>query len=281
MPMASNLLGSGFELHVYNRTRSRTQRLVSCGAKLANSPSELAGRVDIVLTCLADVAATDEVFGGVNGLIEAARPGQILVDHSTVDLLTSRRLHADAARRGAHFLDAPISGGPEGAEAASLAIMVGGEVAAFEAALPVFEAIGKRIRHMGGPGAGTVTKLANQILVSVHTLAASEAMLLASRAGVDIAKLAEVLSGAWGASRMLERNAPVVEERRFGPSAAPLRNFVKDLDIIVQLGRTMGVDLPATRQAQKIMQAAAPAGMSDADIAAVFELLERQSPRPE
>lgn len=276
LPMASNLLAAGFELHVHNRTRSKAEHLQGRGAEVSASLAELARRTDIVLACLANVAVSKTVFLDADGLIGAASPGQILIDHSTVDPETSRRLHAAAARRGVHFLDAPISGGPEGAAAATLTIMVGGNATAIAEARPVLEAVGARIEHMGGPGAGAATKLANQLLVGVHTLAAAEALLLGIRAGVDAGKLAALLTSAWGDSRMLRRNAPIIDASAFRPSAAPIRNLVKDLGMIVELASSVGLELPAASQALRINQSAADQGMASDDIAAIFRLLERE-----
>ncbi|MFQ5790786.1 MAG: NAD(P)-dependent oxidoreductase [Acidobacteriota bacterium] len=196
--LAGNILDGGFDLHVYNRTPSKAALLVARGAAMASSPAELTERVDIVLACLADVAASEDVFLGENGVVSAARPGQILVDHSTVDPVTSRRLHRAAEQKGAHFLDAPLSGGPESAEAGTLTIMVGGDEAALQRALPVFQAVGKTIAHMGGPGAGSATKLVNQALVGVHTLASCEAILLGMKWGLGSGRLTGVLMRSWG-----------------------------------------------------------------------------------
>lgn len=274
MPMAANILSRGFELHVYNRTRSKAEALATQGARVADSTADLTQGVDILLACLPDIEACEEVFLGKEGAIRVARPGQILVDHSTVDPKTSARLHEAAKERGTFFLDAPVSGGPAGAEAGTLIIMVGGDKEAFHQALPVFQAMGKTIPHMGGPGSGTVAKLANQILVGIQTLASCEAMLLALRSGVDTEKLAQVLLEAWGGSKMLERNAPLILRRAFGPSAVPIRNLVKDLAIIVELGRKMGLRLPCTRQAERINRIASSRGMALQDITAVYQLLE-------
>jgi len=275
MPMARNILKKGFELHVYNRTRSKAESLAAQGATMADSPADLTRRVDIVLACLADIPASEEVFLGKNGIVIAARPGQILADHSTVDPETSGKLYQAAKRKGAHFLDAPISGGPGGAEAATLAIMIGGDEQAFRQALPVFQALGQTIVYMGGSGAGTATKLVNQMLVGVHTLASCEAMLLGIKLGVDTKRLAQVLMASWGASRMLERNAPFIIQREFGPSAAPIRNLVKDLGIIAELGEKMGLSFPSMKQAERINTMAADHGLASHDLTAIYQLLEQ------
>lgn len=274
LPMAGNLLRAGFELEVYNRTAAKAEPLVAAGARLVASPADLAATTDIVLICVADAAASKAVFLGDRGVLESARPGQIFVDHGTVDIDTARQLHAAAEAVGARFLDAPISGGPDGAAAATLTIMVGGTKEGFAAALPVFRALGENIVHLGAVGTGTAAKLANQLLVGVHTVAACEALLLGARAGIDPQELAGVLMSAWGASRMLERIAPIVAERRFRPSGVPLRILAKDLAIIVELAAAMDLDLAAARQAESTHRRAIDRGMAEADLAAIFELLE-------
>jgi 3-hydroxyisobutyrate dehydrogenase-like beta-hydroxyacid dehydrogenase len=279
--MAANLLRSGFELVVFNRTRAKAEALAAAAgarrARVAGSPAEVARDADVVCACLADVAASREVFLGPGGLIESARSGQVLIDHSTVDLGTSRACFEAARARGADFLDAPVSGGPEGAAAGTLSIMAGGDAAAFERARPVLEAMGKTVLHMGASGAGTATKLINQLLVGVHSVAACEALLIGERAGVDRERLLRVLSSAWGQSRMLERIAPAVRERRLEPSGAPLRNLLKDLGIIDRLGADLAVPLPTAREAKRIYEALAAAGRSDWDVAAPIAWLEERA----
>jgi 3-hydroxyisobutyrate dehydrogenase-like beta-hydroxyacid dehydrogenase len=152
--------------------------------------------------------------------------------------------------------------------------MVGGAPGAFERARPAFEAMGKTVVHMGGPGAGTATKLANQLLVGVHSVASCEALLLAARAGVDPEKLLHVLSRSWGQSRILERNAPAIRRREFGPSASPLRNLLKDLTIIIDLAREQGLDLPTAAAARRVYEDLVARGRGEWDITAPYAALE-------
>ncbi|HVR74195.1 MAG TPA: NAD(P)-dependent oxidoreductase [Planctomycetota bacterium] len=278
-PMAVNLLGAGFEVTVQNRTRSKAESLAPRGAIVADSPAEAARDADLVLACLASVEQSRELFLGEGGIVRSARPGQVLADHATVDLETSRAVHAAARDRGASFLDAPISGGPGGAAEATLSIMVGGDANAFDRALPAFSAMGKTIVHMGPAGAGTATKLANQLLVSTHSLAICEAFLLARTAGVDLEKLFEVLRNSWGSSRMLERNAPRLIQRDFGPSAAPLRNLHKDVSIILRFARENGLTLPSAAEADRVYSTLLGEGKAEWDLTAALLLLERWAGR--
>ncbi len=160
--------------------------------------------------------------------------------------------------------------------AGTLAIMVGGDEEAFRKALPVFQAMGKTIMYMGPAGSGTVTKLVNQLLVGLHIVSSCEALLLGTRGGVDPEKLVEVLRNSWGGSRMLERNAPYIVKRQFGPSAAPLRNMVKDMAIVAQLAKELDVPLPTGTAAERLYGLAQQKGMALQDITALYLLLEQK-----
>lgn len=273
LPMAQRLSQAGFDLIVFNRTAARSARLVGPRIRVASTPDQVAEDAEVVLTCLADVPASRQMWLGDGGLAAGARPGQLLIDHGTVDPETSRECFRAAESQGAHFLDAPVSGGPEGAEAGTLTVMVGGDRSAFDRARPIFQAVGRHVVHMGGAGAGTAAKLVNQLLVGVHTLASCEALWLAERAGLDLKQVAEVLSGAWGASRMLARNVPYIRERRFGPSGAPLRNLHKDFDLIEQWMGRSGVQLPAAVAVGRLLGDAARSGMSNDDLTALYRLI--------
>ena len=273
-PMALNLLEAGFPLTVHNRSPARAEALAALGAGVARTPAEVARACDVVLACLPTVGDVADVFLGAEGIVAGARAGHVLVDHSTVDLATTRRIDEAARAKGAAFLDAPISGGPSGAADGSLAIMVGGDAEAHARALPVFQAMGSTIVHLGASGAGTAAKLANQLLVATSTVAICEAFLLAARSGVDLEKLHGVLRGSWGSSRMLERNAPMILRREFGPSAAPARNLAKDTAIIASLARGHGLDLPLASAAERVYAELAAGDRGEWDITAVLPFLE-------
>jgi len=277
MPMARRLLEAGLELHVYNRTESKSRPLESNGAHRARSAAELTSRVDAVLTCLADVEASREVFLGENGVVAAARAGQILVDHSTVDPATARLVHDAARGKSAEFLDAPVSGGPAGAVTGTLAIMVGGDGAALDKMQPVFRVMGSNIVHMGGSGSGVLAKLVNQALTGVHTLACCEALLLGARSGLSLEKLIPLIANSWGASRMFERNAPIIVREELGPSTVPIGNLVKDLGMVIEQARGAGLELAAIGEAHRIYRDAAERGMTLDDIAAIYRLVEAKS----
>lgn len=264
--MARNVLEGGFELYVYNRTRSKAEALD--GALVMDTPRQLVAEADLVLVCLADIAASREFFQGEEGVLGGTVEGKVFVDHGTVDISTSRDLHAACAERGAGFLDAPISGGPEGASGGTLAIMAGGEVEAFELARPVFEAMGSKVVHMGPAGAGTAAKLANQLMVGVNSLACCEALTMARQVGADLEKLQDLLAEAWGQSRMLERCGPIISREGYDEPGAPLRNILKDLSIITRQGRESGLSVRAAETALDVYQGLVDAGMSESDMTA-------------
>ena len=275
--MARNVLAAGFELLVYNRTREKAEALE--GAVVEDSALALAQKADLVLTCLADIDVTRDVFLREDGLLAGASEGKIFVDHGTVDLATSRDLSSACEERGASFLDAPISGGPEGASAGTLAIMVGGGQEIFERARPVFEAMGSKVVHMGPTGAGTATKLANQLLVGVNSLACCEALTMARQVGVDLEQLQDVLANAWGQSRMLERCGPIIAREGYDEPGAPLRNILKDLTIITRLGRDSGLSVKAADAALGVFQRLVEEGMGESDMTAACRCVSGEMER--
>ena len=277
VPMSQRLLKSGFRLTVHNRSRGKVQEMARQGAHPASSPAEVTRASDIVLICLPDVAAVENVFLGQDGVIPAALPGQILVDHSTVDPLTSRTIAHAAEARGASFLDAPVNGGVERAADGSLTIMVGGGEGAFEKARQVFAAYGANIRHVGATGSGSVVKLINQLLVGVHSLAAAEALLLGAKAGADPQMLLEVLNTSWGASFMLSRNGPVMMERDFANARAPLRLIFKDLSLIERFASQNGSPIPLGDRALEIAREAIGKGMGELDVSCLVLPLEQEA----
>ncbi|MBI3966414.1 MAG: NAD(P)-dependent oxidoreductase, partial [Chloroflexi bacterium] len=230
-PMASHLVKAGFALTVHSRSRGPVDELVRLGAAAADSPGAVAEATDVVLTCLPTPAIVEQVFLGEKGIVPATRSGQILIDHSTVGPATSRRIAAAAQERGADFLDAPVSGGVVGAQNATLTMMIGGDAATLERALPVLQAMGKNIKRVGDNGQGSVVKLVNQLLVAIHVAAAVEGVVLGVKAGADPRVIHEVIGTSFGASAMLNRTIPMMVDRNFvaGTSIALL---LKDLGLI-------------------------------------------------
>ena len=269
-PMSERLLAAGFALNVHNRSRGAVDVLTAKGARAANSPREIAERAEIVLSALPTPQSVDEVYGE---LAAAARKGQVYADCSTVSLQLSRRCADLLRKKGAAFLDAPVSGGPGGAQAGTLTVMVGGDQAAFEHALPVFRAFGKNIRLCGPTGAGQAVKLVNQLLVGVHTAAIAEAAVLGAKMGADPKTVLEVIGTSFGGSTMMTRNLPRFISRDFS-EATSIRLLLKDLGIIHDEAKAAQVPLLLGAVAEQRFLEAAARGMSDQDMAALVRLWE-------
>src|SRR3989442_2276605 len=214
-PMTERLLGAGFEVHVFNRSRAPVEELAAKGAVPASSAADVAERAEIVLTALPTPEAVEQVF---REMMQRAHPGQIYADHSTVSVGQSGRCAAQARERGADFLDAPVSGGPAGAQAGTLTVMVGGDQAAFDRALPVFRTFGKNIKLCGRAGAGQVVKLINQLLVGVHTAAVAEAAVFGAKLVADPRVVLEGIGTPFGRSTMMTLNVPRFISPDFGPA---------------------------------------------------------------
>jgi len=275
--MVDNLLAKGADLTVFTRTQSKIEAMIDRGAKGASSVVDLTNTVNVVLMCLPDVKTSRDLLLGSDGVIANSRSGQVIVDHSTVDIATSRACAQAAEAKGVHFLDAPISGGPGGAEAGTLAIMVGGDESAFETANEYFVKMGANVKLMGPSGAGTAMKLINQLLVAVNTVAAAEAFALANSAGVDIQIAADLLAVSWGGSTMVDRSAPITASRDFANSAAPVRNLDKDMGIIKQLAAGEGLSLELALKSYEMFHTMVEQGNREHDIAAVLEIIEERS----
>ena len=263
-PMALNLIKAGFSVVVNNRTPAVMDELVKAGAKAAHSAREVAEQSDIIITMLPDSPQVEEVVLGVGGVTEGIKPGALLIDMSSISPTTSRRVQKALAAKGADALDAPVSGGQVGAENATLSIMVGGSEEAFNRARPVFEALGKNIVHIGGPGSGQVTKIANQIVVGLTIQAVSEAMTLAKKSGVDAAKVREALLGGFAQSRILDLHGQRILDGNFKPGFR-VSLHRKDLRLALETGREAGVPLFATGVAANIMDAMIAQGDGDLD----------------
>jgi len=272
-PMARNLLKSGHEVTVFARRADAMAPLAAAGARTSASPAEAAAVSDVTITMVLDTRAVESVVLGPGGIIEGARSGSIVVDHSTIEPEGARKVAATLQTRGIEMLDAPVSGGAAVAEAGTLSIMVGGTEAALERVRPILACYGKTIVHIGPSGAGQVAKACNQICTIVNTLGAAEAMLLAERAGVDPAKVKDVLMTGFGASRMLEVQAPKMIARNF-EAKVESRLHHKDIQIVLDMARALGLDLPGSAAAARVIAALQARGGATRDTAAVFEVLD-------
>lgn len=273
-PMAHNLLKAGFPLTVYSRSPAPVEELAAAGAHAARSPREVAAAADVVITMLPDAPDVEAVLFGPNGVIEAARPGLIVVDMSTVSPVATRRMAARLGEAGLAMLDAPVSGGTVGAEAGTLSIMVGGDEATFERCRPIFETLGKRITYMGPSGAGQLTKACNQIMTAGIYAVMSEALVLAAKGGLDPARVVEVLSSGAARCWALEVRAPKLLRRDLAPGFKASLQY-KDLNIVAEAARALGVPMPVTGVVRELYHAMIVAGDGDLDNSALITVLER------
>lgn len=272
-PMARNLLKAGFEVVASTRSAAALDELVEEGAEAAASPADAAARSDVAITMLPNSAVVEEVVLGSAGVLEGARPGSLLVDMSTIDPAVSRRLAEAGKERGVAVLDAPVSGGDVGARQGTLSIMVGGEAADFDRAGPVFAALGKTVVHVGPHGAGQVVKACNQVVVAITYAAVSEALVLGSKAGVDPAKILDVLSGGLAANRITEVRRRNFLEHDFTPGFK-IDLHHKDLTIALDAGGANGVPLPLTAAVQQMFRILRANGQGDDDHSALLTLIE-------
>jgi 3-hydroxyisobutyrate dehydrogenase/2-hydroxy-3-oxopropionate reductase len=270
-PMVRRLLAEGHTVHVHNRSPQAVSELVASGAKDAGSATGVAERAELILTALPTPDTVEQVY---RELTAAARADQIYADHSTVSLGLNRSCAELVAKKRAHFLDAPVSGGPGGAEAGTLTVMVGGEQGVFDRALPVFQSFGKNIRLCGPVGAGQAVKLVNQLLVGIHTAASAEAVVFGASLGADPQVLLEMLGTSFGGSQMLLRNVPRFISRDF-MAATPVGLILKDLRLIEDEAERTHVPLQLGALAERIFAEASSRGMTGDDMAGLVRLVEQ------
>jgi 3-hydroxyisobutyrate dehydrogenase-like beta-hydroxyacid dehydrogenase len=273
-PIAERLIAAGHEVAICNRSENAAvQSLRAMGATVRPSPSDLATGSAFILTALPTEDTVRTVYAE---MAEVAEPGQIYADHSTVSPALNRHCAETLAARGAAFLDAPVSGGPAGAQAGTLTVMVGGDEATFQRALGVFEAFGAKIRLCGPVGAGQAIKLVNQYLVAVHTLAASEAAAFALQLGADLGTVQDVIGTSFGSSAMLLRNIPRYVARDFSP-ATPIGLIAKDLSIIHSEAAGAGVPLLLGGLVEQCYLEAKARGWAGEDMSALVKFWDREA----
>lgn len=272
--MAANLLKAGFDLTVWNRTAAKADELVAAGAKRAASPAELAAACDVVCCCVSDTPDVKEVLLGEQGAIQGLREGALVIDMSTISPQGAREVAAALREKGVHFLDAPVSGGSEGAAKGTLSIMVGGEAEQLERAMPILQAMGKTITHVGGHGDGQNVKLVNQILVVGNMLAVSEALIFAQAAGIDLEKTLQAVVGGAAGSWMLANRGPQVIRRDWRPGFT-IDLQQKDVRLILEAADEMGAPLLATPQIFQLYRTLQAAGLGHEGNHALIKAFER------
>jgi 2-hydroxy-3-oxopropionate reductase len=272
-PISRRLVTAGYDVVVFNRSRSAVDELVTAGASPAGSVSELTARCDVVITMLPDTPDVEAVVLGEDGVLEASRPGGLLIDMSTIAPSAATRIAASASAKGVEALDAPVSGGEVGAIDGTLSIMCGGGEAAVERALPIFTQLGSRVVHVGGPGTGQVVKACNQIVVGITLQAMAEALVLGAKAGVEPQAIVDALLGGAARCWALEVRGPSILRRDFKPGFRS-RLHHKDLGLALATGAELGVTLPLTALVHELFGALKASGRGDYDHSALITLVE-------
>lgn len=272
-PMALNLLQAGHPLWVHARRPAMMTPLTDAGATGCESAAQVAAHADIVFICVSDTQDVEQIILEQNGVLETARKDSVVVDMSTISPSATRALASELATKQVHMLDAPVSGGEQGAINGTLSIMVGGETQIFERVLPFFQVMGKNIVHIGENGAGQVTKACNQVLIGQTIAAIGEAFILASASGVDPAKVRQALMGGFAGSRVLESHGQRMLERNFQPGFKA-RLHQKDLRIALEAAHELGIALPGAATVAQYLNAVVGQGKGDNDSISILELQE-------
>lgn len=268
--MAGHLQRAGHRLHLYNRSRGGAEPLLAAGARWHDTAGDAAAAADVVITIVGYPADVEALYLGPDGIVERARPGALLIDMTTSSPDLAQRIAQASAARGLQALDAPVSGGDVGARDARLSIMVGGEPAAFERALPLLQAMGASIVRQGGPGAGQHTKMANQIVIASTMLGVCEGLAYARRAGLDTDAVLSVIRGGAAGSFLLERMGPRMLAGDYAPGFFT-EHFIKDMRIALGEAERMGLDLPGLALARRLYQQLADDGHARDGTQVLFE----------
>jgi 2-hydroxy-3-oxopropionate reductase len=271
-PMAENLRKNQVALAAFTRSGVPAE-LTQAGAVACDSPAAVAAQADVIFIMVPDTPDVERVLFGENGLVAGLREGQVVVDMSSISPIATREFAAKVQAKGADYLDAPVSGGEVGAKAASLTIMVGGSQATFDRVKPLFDMMGKNVSLIGDVGAGQVCKLANQVIVAATIEAVGEALLLASKAGVDAEKVRAALMGGFASSRILEVHGERMTKRTFNPGFR-IELHQKDLNLALSTAQALGVSLPNTATCQALFNACAAHGGKAWDHSAMVRALE-------
>jgi 2-hydroxy-3-oxopropionate reductase len=273
-PMCKNLLKAGFKLVVLDLNQSAVDELVSLGAEKAASPKEVANDCDFIITMLPNSPHVKEVVLGKKGLIEGLKTGSVFIDMSSISPIVSRELSQKLEEKGVEMLDAPVSGGEPKAIDGTLSVMVGGKKDVFDRSYPILKAMASSVVHTGSIGAGNITKLANQIIVALNIAAMSEALVLASKAGVEPELVYQAIRGGLAGSTVLDAKAPLVMDRKFNPGFR-INLHIKDLSNALDTSHEIGVPLPLTSAVMEIMLALKVDGMGENDHGSLIQYYEK------
>ncbi|MGI6687915.1 MAG: NAD(P)-dependent oxidoreductase [Christensenellales bacterium] len=270
LPMAGHLMDAGHDVTIYTRTKSKADPLVAKGAKCFDAIGPCVGDREAVITMVGFPKDVEEVYLGEGGILKSAPEGALVIDMTTTSPALWQRIAAEARQRGLRPLDAPVSGGDSGARAGTLAIMVGGETADFEAALPLFEKMGKNIIHEGGDGAGQHTKMANQIAIAGAVTAVAEAVRYGEAAGLDLTKMLGTISTGAAGSWQMSNNGPKMVIGDYAPGFF-IKHFVKDLRIALEESQERGLKLPILKKTLKMYAEMEEKGQGDLGTQAIIE----------
>jgi 3-hydroxyisobutyrate dehydrogenase len=270
LPMCRRLLAAGHELSVWNRSPEKCAPLVQAGAHQASSPESLARDGEIIMLCVSDTAAVQELVSRADGLLAGLSAGKIVVDFSSIAPAATRELAAQIKSKGAHWVDAPVSGGVVGAEAGTLVVMAGGDGDIIDGLHPVLAALAQRVTHMGPTGAGQVSKICNQLIVAANAVLIAEAVALAEKSGVDAAKLAPALAGGFADSKPFQLLVPRMSTRQFEPVQWRVKTLLKDLDMAVSLSQQANARVPLASHAAELMREHGASGALEKDLSSLI-----------
>ena len=273
-PMAGHLQKGGHDIYTVQHRSPLPKEVIDGGATICSNAKEVAQKADIIIVMVPDTPQVAEVLFGVNGVAEGLGKGKLVIDMSSISPIETKEFAARINTLGCDYLDAPVSGGEVGAKAATLTIMVGGPQSAFDKAKPLFELMGKNITLVGDNGAGQTCKVSNQIIVALTIEAVGEALLFASKAGVDPARVREALMGGFANSKILEVHGERMIKRTFAPGFR-INLHQKDLNLALAGARALGISLPNTATAQELFNSCAANNGSDEDHSAMVRALER------
>lgn len=272
IPMSNRLLEAGYAVTVWNRNSSKTALPASQGAVVANNIAELCQQSDIIMLCVSDAKAVKEIVLADNGILASLVAGKIIIDFSSIDPETTRELANKVATKGSCWLDTPVSGGVAGAEQGTLAIMAGGDADVLNSVRPILECLSQRVTRMGDVGAGQVTKICNQMIVSCNVLVMAEVMALAEKSGVDSTMIPQALKGGFADSVPLQLTGPRMAERDYEPAKWHVKTLLKDLDMAKVLAKNNASATPLAGLGAELMRLHASKGFNDRDPSTLIEM---------
>ncbi|MDQ0874841.1 3-hydroxyisobutyrate dehydrogenase [Paenibacillus sp. V4I3] len=272
--MAGHFIQAGYEVHIYNRTKSKAQELIDQGAHWQDSPGQLAQQCDVIITMVGFPNDVEEIYLGENGILSNTKPGSYVIDMTTSSPMLAKQIYEKALAHQVFSLDAPVSGGDIGAKEARLSIMVGGSREAFDAMLPLFEKIGTNIVYQGEAGAGQHTKMCNQIAIASNMMGVVEALVYAKKSGLEPSTVLKSIESGAAGSWSLSNLAPRIIAGNFAPGFY-VKHFIKDMKIALQSAEEMKVELPGLSLAKSLYEQLAASGEEDSGTQALFKIIDK------